>query len=256
MKTFKSKLKHPKATKNFQRVMESDEEGEGKATLYNISQMQQSYNSFIVRLHSSIASPSEYSNLFNLFDNAGEGDHILLDICSPGGALDTAILIRRAIQSCDAVVTCRIGPTCSSAAGAIALAADNFEVGYDSNMMVHTASLGYGYGKVHDLHAHSEHNMKQISRFVREVYEGFLTEEEIEDVLRGRELFLDSDELSERLHLLMELRNEEGDEEDEGHYDDDEDDGIRESCDEDEPDALKSLSEEELRYIHSVLDKP
>ncbi|MDV7400514.1 hypothetical protein RZS08_54365, partial [Arthrospira platensis SPKY1] len=98
----------------------SDEDGEEESKVsYTISQNQQGRSKFIVRMHNPIGPASEYANLFNLLDSAGEDDEIKLDLSSPGGSLDTCILLRRAIKDCAASVTCRIGPTCASAAGAI-----------------------------------------------------------------------------------------------------------------------------------------
>ena len=185
----------------------SDEDGEEESKVsYTISQNQQGWSKFIVRMHNPIGAASEYANLFNLLDSAGEDDEIKLDLSSPGGSLDTCILLRRAIKDCAASVTCRIGPTCASAAGAIALACDGWEVDDMSTMMVHTGSFAPGYGKVHDIHAASAHTLEQIRRFVRSTYKNFLTDVEIDAVLDGKEMYIGPEELEERLVVYSEAR--------------------------------------------------
>lgn len=188
----------------------SDEDGEeGSKVSYTISQNQQGWSRFIVRMHNPIGAASEYANLFNLLDSAGEDDEIKLDLSSPGGSLDTCILLRRAIKDCAASVTCRIGPTCASAAGAIALACDGWEVDDMSTMMVHTGSFAPGYGKVHDIHAASAHTLEQIRRFVRSTYKNFLTDVEIDAVLDGKEMYIGPEELEGRLGKYSEAREAE-----------------------------------------------
>lgn len=185
-----------------------DDEEDSKVS-YTISQNQQGWSKFIVRMHNPIGPASEYANLFNLLDSAGEDDEIKLDLSSPGGSLDTCILLRRAIKDCAATVTCRIGPTCASAAGAIALACDGWEVDDMSTMMVHTGSFAPGYGKVHDVHAASAHTLEQIRRFVRSTYANFLTDVEIDAVLDGKEMYIGPEELEGRLGKYSEARETE-----------------------------------------------
>lgn len=192
---------------------DAGEEGNQKQALYTITQTQETSHHFVVRLHNQIGSPSEYASLLNLFDNVTENDHVILDINSPGGVMDSAILIRRAIRSCAAPVTARIGITTASAATVIALACDNFEVDDLSTFHIHTASLGLGFGKVNDLHAAAEHNIRLIDKFVRQAYEHFLSEEELLSVLNGKEMYMDSENLYERLNRLMEARYAEESEE-------------------------------------------
>lgn len=184
---------------------EEAEEDDSKVS-YTISQNQQGWSKFIVRMHNPIGPAAEYANLFNLLDSASEDDEIKLDLSSPGGSLDTCILLRRAIKDCAAPVTCRIGPTCASAAGAIALACDGWEVDDMSTMMVHTGSFAPGYGKVHDVHAASAHTLEQIRRFVRSTYNNFLTDAEIEAVLDGKEMYIGPEELEDRLGKYSEAR--------------------------------------------------
>jgi ATP-dependent protease ClpP protease subunit len=195
---------------NIKRMDEDDEEEiVSPKNLFSISHMQVSTNHFIVRLHEHIDAASNYANLFNLFDNAGEDDNVIMDICSPGGSLDTCILIRRAIMKSPSLITARIGPTCSSAAGAIALAADAFEIDSDSSFMVHNANLGMGRMKMSDLYASATHSKRQIEHFIRTTYKHFLSDDEIEKVLEGKEYYFDSSELGERLgHLIHERHKE------------------------------------------------
>ena len=194
---------------NTKLVSNKNEEEDDEQTSYTISQNQVAWSRFIVRMHNPIGNASEYATLFNLLDSASEDDDIKIDISSPGGSFDTCILIQRAIKDCEANAICRIGPTCASAAGAIALACDGWELDEMSTMLVHTGSFAPGSGKVHDIHAASAHTLEQIKRFVRTTYAGFLSEEELNAVLDGKEMYLGSDELGERLDRVAQARDAE-----------------------------------------------
>lgn len=204
--------KRPVPPKQFKTISmnqdEDDFDGGRKEALYSVSHNQQSFNQFIVRIHAPISAPSDYAGLLTLFDNATENDHILLDILSPGGSLDTCILICRAIRHCDGHITARIGSTCASAATAIALACDDFEIDQFSSFMVHTGSIDLDMAKIPDLRSAVIHHNSVIENFIYSTYSGFLTEEEIEDVIAGKELYFVSEELEEKLNNLMTYREE------------------------------------------------
>jgi ATP-dependent protease ClpP protease subunit len=162
-------------------------------------------NEYRLRLARAITEPDDFEEEFQLFAAAGERDVINIEITSPGGSLDTGHLICRAITSTAAHTVAYIGPTCASAATAIALACDEWEIDEMSSFMVHTASYGYA-GIAPHVKANVDHNDKMIARFVRSTYAGFLSEEEIERVIDGKELYFEGDELADRLTAFSEYR--------------------------------------------------
>lgn len=190
------------------RFNDGDDCDDSNEQAFSVAAKKNTTSRYVVRIHTPIQGPDKYGTLLNLLETSGHGDTIELDISSPGGVLDTAVLIRRAIMESEASVICRIGPTCASAAGAIALACDGWYVDEMSTLMVHTGSLGLGFGKVNDLHAASTHNLKLIERFIRLTYTGFVTDAELEYVLEGKEYYFDAEELSARLEQYAELRRE------------------------------------------------
>ncbi|MNQ87704.1 hypothetical protein D3C85_1029370 [compost metagenome] len=116
------------------------------------------------------------------------------------------------MAQCDANIVGWIGPTCASAATAIALQCDGWEVDDTSSFMIHTGSFAPGFGKARDVEAATRHNVQQIENFVRVVYTGFLTEEEILKVLDGKELYFAGEELAARLQAFADYRDGTNDE--------------------------------------------
>lgn len=159
-----------------------------------------------IRLTRGISDPDDFAEELQALASVQEGDNVAMDIISPGGSMDTCIMMRRAIMDCNAPVVGWIGPTCASAGTAIALACHGWEVDETSSFMIHTASFSPGYGKARDVEAATLHNVKLIEVFVRSVYTGFLTEEEILKVLDGKEMYFLGEELAERLQAYDNYR--------------------------------------------------
>ena len=151
-----------------------------------------------LRLARPITEVDDFEEEFQLFAGAGERDVIKIDIVTPGGSVDTAHMLCRAIANTAAHTIAYIGPTCASAGTAIALACEEWEVDDMSSFMVHTGSYGY-YGMAPHIKANVAHNDKMIERYVRMSYTGFLTEAEILQVLDAREIYIEGEELAQRL---------------------------------------------------------
>ncbi len=197
--------------------MSEDFEDNGFAVVPRISVVARQVCEYNIRLARPISSPDEFYEEFQVLKQATEDDIVQMDIVSGGGSLDTCVLITRAMRKCAAPIIAYIGPTCASAAGAIALNADGWEIDEMSSLMIHTGSFGVG-GKTRDVVTHALHQQKMIERFVYLTYAGFLSEAEIESVLDGKEFYFEGDELAERLQSLSEYRaklQEEADQEQE-----------------------------------------
>jgi ATP-dependent protease ClpP protease subunit len=155
-------------------------------------------NEYHLRLARPITAVDDFEEEFQLFAAAGERDVIRIDIVTPGGELDTGHMLRRAINNTAAHTIAYIGPTCASAGTAIALACEEWEIDEMSSFMIHTASYGY-VGMAPHVKANVDHSDKMINRFVRTTYAGFLTEDEIERVIDGKEVYFEGEELAQRL---------------------------------------------------------
>lgn len=164
-------------------------------------------NDYIIRLARDITEPDDFADEFQLLAGVTQQDQIKLQIVSGGGSVNTCHMIIKAMQECEAKIIGWIGPTCASAAGAIALACDEWEVDEMSSLMVHTGSFSPGWGKSQDVVAAATHQDKMVTKFIRMTYTGFLTEEEILQVIDGKEFWFEGDELVQRLMAFSEYRD-------------------------------------------------
>lgn len=162
-------------------------------------------NTHVIKLWDDISYPNEYQEEIELIDSASEDDVIVLDICTGGGVLDTAMLFSRSLKSTAAHTVAIIGPTCASAGSAIALSCREFILDSTSSLMLHTSSYGIS-AKDTDIFEHANFSRKQLKSFYEEVYSGFISEEEMSDVIKGTPFYFSPEELVERLDSLSAYR--------------------------------------------------
>lgn len=163
-------------------------------------------NTHIVKLWDDIGIPCEYQEEIDLIDSAGPDDVIVLDLCTDGGVMDTAALFNRALRSTAAHTVAVIGPSCASAGSIIALSCREFVIDNTSSLMLHTSSYGFGRSKDVDIFEHANFSRKSLRRLYEDVYSGFISKDQLEDVIKGQPFYFDCDELGERLDALHEYR--------------------------------------------------
>lgn len=168
----------------------------------------QNINTHIIKLWDDIGPPCDYQEEIDLIDSASEHDVIVLDICTDGGILDTAALFNRALRSTAAHTVAVIGPSCASAGSVIALSCREFVLDNTSSLMLHTSSYGFGRSKDVDIYEHANFSRKSLRRLYEDVYTGFISAEQLEDVIKGQPFYFDCDELDARLDQLQAYREE------------------------------------------------
>ena len=158
-----------------------------------------------VYIDSEISEPSNYREMYHALINAGPQDLVLLHINSAGGRLDTGMQIINHIHNCKARVVGVMHMEAASMASAVMLACDDWELNPFSTCLVHSCSYG-AIGKQSDIRSRVDFTTKFNERYIRETYEGFLTEEEISRVLKGDDLYFDAEELDKKLTAFKEFR--------------------------------------------------
>ncbi|MNF63030.1 ATP-dependent Clp protease proteolytic subunit [compost metagenome] len=154
-----------------------------------------------------IGAPSEYRDHMEALEAANEWDDVRVVISSPGGRLDAGLMLINGIKSCRAPVTAHIHEQCGSMATGIALACQNWMLGDFAYFFVHTASWGT-WGKDSEIRSQVQFMDKRIDKFLHEMYDGFLDEEEIRLVGKGQDMWIEAEELRERLENYQEVRAE------------------------------------------------
>ena len=155
-----------------------------------------------------ILEPSYYRNLITVLNNATENDLVILNINSQGGSLDSAISIMQALRDTRAETIAHTVGSCYSAATLLALSCNNVDVGEFSNWMIHDGSYAVA-SKSSDIVTRASFENKFIRNIFKSVYIPFISEQEMNDVMRGVDLWMTSSEVRERFAKMQEKLQDE-----------------------------------------------
>ena len=159
-------------------------------------------------LSGELESPDNYIEWFDTIRHATEADAVKVYINSPGGDLFTAIQFMRVLAETNATTIASVEGACMSAATMIFLCCEQFEVTPHSMFMFHNYSGGT-IGKGGEMIDQLQHERTWSAKLLREVYQHFLTEDEITSMLDNKDLWMDGEQVIERLNSrnqkLMEM---------------------------------------------------
>ena len=152
-----------------------------------------------------IESAENYIEWFDTIRHASEHDAIKIYINSYGGDLFTAIQFLRVLTESPAHKIISVEGACMSAATMIFMAADSFEVTPHSVFMFHNYSGGT-IGKGGEMIDQLLHERKWSERLLNEIYVDFMHEDEIKGMLENRDIWMDGEEVVQRINVKLEKR--------------------------------------------------
>ena len=152
-----------------------------------------------------ITEEENYLDLCDALRSCSPQDDFIIRISSGGGLLSTANMIINAIKDSPANVHGYIEHNAGSAASLIYLACNNWSMSEDAELFVHTSSGGT-FGKESETYEASVFYRKKLHKMMRKSYAGFLTESEIDQVLKGTDFYFDAEDISERLDNMVEYQ--------------------------------------------------
>ena len=155
-------------------------------------------------LSGEILEAEEYIEWFDIIRNSSAVDTIRIYINSGGGDLYTTLQFLRVMAETEAHIITSVEGACMSAATMIFLHGDQQEVTPHSLFMFHNYSAGV-FGKGGEMYDQLQFERKWSENFMNEVYEGFLTPEEISSMMHNKDIWMTSDEVVERLTALAKL---------------------------------------------------
>lgn len=155
-------------------------------------------NHYEVFLDEPISEPSNYRDLISAIFNASDLDTFTIYFNTEGGHLNTTLAIIEGLKNTNAEVTGVLMGETHSGGSLIAMYCHNLAVLDSAEMMIHTANYG-SVGTVGNVKAHTEFTTRQVEKLLEESYEGFLSKDEIEHVKLGVEVWLDADQIRQRI---------------------------------------------------------
>jgi ATP-dependent protease ClpP protease subunit len=142
--------------------------------------------------------PQYYTELFYTLRTASETDLIYLHVNSPGGDFNTGLQIINNVVASDAKIVTILEARAYSMAALIFLSGDELYVHDNCQLMFHTYS-GIFAGKGNEQQAEVAAVGKWFEKVMRRICTPFLSVEEISKIVKGSDLWMDSDDIGRRL---------------------------------------------------------
>lgn len=152
-----------------------------------------------------IKEPQYYTELFYTLRTASETDLIYLHLNSSGGDFNTGLQIINNVLASDGRVVTILEARAFSMAALIFLAGDELIVHDNCQLMFHIYS-GIFSGKGNEQQAEVVAVSNWFAKVMRRLCVPFLTEHEIDGILKGADLWMDSDEIRRRLQRMSRAR--------------------------------------------------
>ncbi|WP_018150336.1 Clp protease ClpP [Leeia oryzae] len=148
-----------------------------------------------------LQSPMAYAEMLYTLRTASETDVIYLHLNTPGGNFDTGLQIINNMLDSSARVVTVLEARAFSMGALLFLAGDDLYVHDNCQLMFHNYS-GSFIGKGNEQHAQILAVGKWFEKVMKRICHPFLSNEEIEIILQGGDLWLDSDAIRKRLHQM------------------------------------------------------
>lgn len=152
---------------------------------------------FDIYLYDEIVSATQFTAAIDAMMQASEGDVVVIHLSTNGGSMDATDTFIQAMRECQARVIVKASGGVHSAGTMILLNASEFTLSENFNSLIHNGSYGLG-GKASDVKAQAAFTEKFMDKTARASYEGFLTPEEIQQMIDGKDFWLGPEEWMER----------------------------------------------------------
>lgn len=154
-----------------------------------------------------ITDPEHYTEMVHTLRSAQPQDIIYMHMNFAGGRLDTGVQIINAMKDSEARIVAVLDSKAYSLGTLLFLAADEFIIHDNCMFMIHNYSGGIG-GKGNEQASELTATLAWFKKLAKKYYIPFLSQTELDAVLEGRDMWMESDEIKKRLKNMVRLQNE------------------------------------------------
>ena len=148
-----------------------------------------------------------YIEMIHAIRMAPPNDVIKLHLNTTGGQLDTGIQIINAMRESMAHIICVLEAQAYSMGSLIFLSGNEFVVQESSVLMIHNFSGGV-FGKGHEQRSRLEAVSEWFEGFSHPLYVPFISQEEFDMVIDGKDMWIHTDEIETRLNAMIQSKIE------------------------------------------------
>jgi len=175
---------------------------------YSVSYYPNKGGTYVIEINDEIAHVSQFQTAIQVLNMAKEEDEIEIRLsCCPGGSVDAGDVMLHAMRKSEAHIKIIAGGGTHSMATQLLLEADEFELSNGFNACIHAGYNGSS-GTVAEYNTKSKFDFEFRTEQFRECYEGFLSAQEIEEVLAGRDIWLTASQWCDRSLIRMQYFQE------------------------------------------------
>lgn len=146
----------------------------------------------------------EMINAVRVLEEANDHDVVYLYINTPGGSVDSALLLYNALINTKAVTIGRCSGSVSSAGTMIAMGCQQLDIAPFTSFLFHSSSTGF-IGKTGEIKNAVDYHTKWNEDLLRGIYGDLFSEEEYNDmIINNKDLIMSADEFNERYDKLIE----------------------------------------------------
>ena len=174
---------------------------------FAVTHKQHIINEYTAYLFGAIEDSNDFLSVIEVLNAAQQDDIVRINLSSVGGSLlatDTLLFEIKRAQERGVEVGVIGSGLIASAGSLILLAGTYFELSEDAMVMLHCGSLGES-GTLAEFRAASTFGIKYMENTFRKHYRLFLSDEEIEQLINGRDFWLTSEEFVDRFVKRNEL---------------------------------------------------
>lgn len=160
----------------------------------------QVHNDDKIFLYGPIETSFDFADAIEALSRCERDDTVTIYLSSPGGCVSAVDALLHAIKTAQdkgVVVHCIASGLCASAATFVLLECTSFELSDGFHALIHNGSLGDG-GSYNQFRASTTFYLKYMEERLRDVYKHFLTEEELDQVMDGKDIWLSPEDWIER----------------------------------------------------------
>ena len=162
-------------------------------------------HTYTLRIWGTLEDPEDYIEEAEVISRATEDDEIIIDLNTCGGNPEVADVLVRELLTTKAHTICKVNSV-ASAGTDIALACKEWRISDRAEFMLHNLSVSELDGKINDLEAYTSFQSRKGRELAYRIYKGFLTDEEIAQLLVGKEFWFDATQTKERYEHWKKLQ--------------------------------------------------